>query len=211
MRPLLATLGLLILVLVIGLGLSAGSWLPSLEMAAQTGRAGLSYADAAAFSLPPRALIGLVAPWVYGRGPAGFTGNWDRVEVGYIGAVGLLMSLLGAWASIRRKSTLGIFLIVVGVLSLGVALGSFAPIHRLAYDVIPGFKNFRAPARFILLMNFAQALLAGMGLTPIVEWGNVAATRPPLHRWRGGRAIARGARRDPICHTPTPPIISPVK
>jgi Bacterial membrane protein YfhO len=162
------TVGLAALIMLLGLGLSAGSWLPALEMAAQTGRAGLSYAEAAKFSLPPRALIGLIAPWVYGRGPAAFTGNWDRVEVGYIGLIGLALSLAGAWQAVRRRSSLGIFLTILGGLAFGVALGRYFPLHRLAYEVLPGFKNFRAPARLILLMNFAQSMLAASALRSLI-------------------------------------------
>jgi hypothetical protein len=156
---------LLALIGLTGLALSAANWLPALEMASLTPRVELSTAEAARFSLPPRALIGLIAPWVIGRGPSHFVGDWDRVEVGYIGVVGLGLSLLGAWQGIRQRRGLAIFLTGLGGLAFLMALGQNFPLHALAYPIVPGLKNFRAPARFILLMNFAQSILAAEALS----------------------------------------------
>jgi hypothetical protein len=134
-------------------------------MASLTPRIELSYAEAAHFSLPPRALIGLIAPWLIGRGPSHFMGDWDRVEIGYIGVIGLALSLLGAWQGIRQRRGLAIFLTGLGLLVFLMALGENFPLHGLAYQIVPGLKNFRAPARFILLMNLAQAILAAGALS----------------------------------------------
>ncbi len=147
-------------------GLSAAALLPALELTGHTARAGLDYASAAAYSLPPRALIGLVAPWVYGRGPAAFTGNWDRVEVGYIGVLALGLALVGLWRGLRRRDPLAVFLALFGGIALLLALGEYFPLHRLAYELVPGMRSIRVPARFVLLFDFAGAALAALALTP---------------------------------------------
>lgn len=166
----LRTIGLLVLVAVIGLGLSAGGWLPALEMTRHTARAGLSYEEASRFSLAPQALIGLVAPRVYGRGPFRFTGPFDRVAVGYIGVLGLALALVGMVHGIRKRQGWAIFLIALWVVAFLIALGKYFPLHKLLYDVLPGFQSIRAPARFVLLVNLAWAILAALGLEAI-PWG----------------------------------------
>ena len=157
-------IGTLAAIGIIALGLSAAGLIPTLELTGYTARAGLSYADAAAYSLPPRALIGLVAPWVDGRGPAAFTGDWARVEVGYIGALALVLALAGAVRGVRRRDGLAIFLTLGGIVAFLLALGDYFPLHRLAYDLVPGMQSLRVPARFVLLADFAAAALAGMAV-----------------------------------------------
>ncbi len=164
LRAALAVVGLAALIAAAGLAIGAAGWLPTLELTGQTGRAALSYEQAAAYSLPPRALIGLIWPGVYGRGPQDFTGDWDRVEVGYMGALALALALAGAVIGVRRRHGLTIFLIMLGVGALLLALGSYFPLHRLAYAILPGLDQIRAPARFVLLFNFAGAGLAGLAL-----------------------------------------------
>jgi hypothetical protein len=132
----------------------------------------LSYEEASKFSLAPQALVGLVAPWVYGRGPFRFSGPFDRVAVGYIGVVGLILVLVGMVQGIRRRQNWVIFLSVLWLVAFLVALGRYFPLHRLLYDAVPGFQSIRAPARFVLLVNLAWAMLAALGLEAI-PWGRL--------------------------------------
>lgn len=163
--------GRLMMIGLIALGLSAAALLPALELTGYTARAGLSYEQAARYSLPPQALIGLVAPWVYGRGPRDFSGGWDRVEVGYLGALALALAVIGAGYGLRRRDGLAIFLALAGALSFLLALGDYFPLHRLAYAILPGFGSLRAPARFVLLADFAVAGLAALALQALTAHG----------------------------------------
>ncbi|GAB4478710.1 MAG: hypothetical protein Kow00124_23380 [Anaerolineae bacterium] len=174
LRAALAVIGLAALIAAAGLAIGAAGWLPTLELAGQTGRATLSYEQAAAYSLPPRALIGLIWPGFYGRGPRDFTGDWDRVEVGYMGALALTLALAGAVIGLRQRRALAIFLAALGVSALLLAFGSYFPLHRLAYEILPGLDQIRVPARFVLLFNFAGAALAALAL-------QAALTRWPQH------------------------------
>jgi hypothetical protein len=170
------TAALTALAAVAGGGIAAVTLLPSLELTPHTLRASISYEDAAAYSLPPKALVGLVAPWVYGRGPDNFTGDWDRVEVGYAGAVALLLALYGAWRA--RREPLARFLVIFGALALLLALGEHTPLHRAVYQ-LPLMNSLRAPARFVLLFDFALAGLAAMGVAsaPVPDKRCLAAGR----------------------------------
>ncbi|GAB4572682.1 MAG: hypothetical protein Kow0077_12810 [Anaerolineae bacterium] len=166
--------GRLLLIGVIAGGLSAAALLPTLELTGYTARAGLSYEEAARYSLPPRALVGLVAPGVYGRGPRDFSGDWERVEVGYMGALALVLAALGLIRAIRERDRLGLMLGAVAAVALLLALGRYFPLHRLAYAVIPGFQSIRVPARFVLLFNFAGAGLAAYAISALKGRGWIA-------------------------------------
>lgn len=89
------TLGLGAFIFVVGIAGAALMLLPAYQMAGHTSRGHLTYDEAARYSLPPRALVGLLAPGFYGRGPAGFWAPWDRVEVGYAGVATLALAIVG--------------------------------------------------------------------------------------------------------------------
>ncbi len=160
---------IMVVISAIGLGLSAATLLPALELTRHSGRAGLTYEQAAAYSLPPQALVGLVAPLAHGRGPAHFHGDWPRVEVGYMGLLALTMGFIGAVWAFSRGDEPGSFLAVVGGVAFLLALGEHFPLHEMAYWLLPGFQQIRAPARFVLLFNFAGAALAAMALAWILR------------------------------------------
>lgn len=152
---------LLAIVAAVAFGLSAPSLLPSLEMTPLTLRTGLSYEQAAQYSLPPVQLVGLAVPGFFGRGPTDAWGPWDRVEVGYLGVLPLLFAIL---ASLFRRDLTTRFFAVVAIVGLGLALGGYAIFHGWLYQFIPGFGQLRVPARFIFLMDFGLAVLAALGM-----------------------------------------------
>jgi PAS domain S-box-containing protein len=174
------TLALAGLVLAVGVGGAALTLLPAWEMAAHTGRGHLPYDEATRYSLPPRALVGLLAPGFYGRGPAGFWGAWERVEVGYAGVATLVLAAVGLTAGLRSRptqhaprttqhATLLLFLALLALLALLLALGRHAPFYRLVYRFAPVFDQVRAPARLILLTDLGLATLAAGGLDRLLR------------------------------------------
>jgi hypothetical protein len=177
-RPSIYPLLLLILAAVTALGLSAPTLLPAVEMAQRTVRADFPYEQAVRFSLPPAQLIGLFIPGFFGRGPQTAWGPWDRVEVGYLGILPLLLAGL---ALILRKDTLTRFLGLLALLGLGLALGGYAILHGWLYAFAPGFGQLRAPARFILVMDLALATLAAFGFDYLLHLA-VAGSEKTLER-----------------------------
>ena len=150
--------------------------IPGYEMTSHTVRAEMNYREASRYSLPPVGLVGLFIPGFFGRGPADFWGPWDRVEVGYIGVLPLILAAL---AAVLRRDRLTCFLLGLTILSLLLAFGGFTILHGWLY-LLPGFDKVRAPARFIYLFNFSVAILAALGLDALLR---------PLDR--GGRAVLR--------------------
>ncbi|MGA9350519.1 MAG: YfhO family protein [Anaerolineae bacterium] len=150
--------------------------IPSYEMASHTVRAEMSYQEASQYSLPPVGLVGLLIPGFFGRGPASFWGPWDRVEVGYVGVLPLVLAAL---AVLLRRDGLTRFFLLLAIISLLLAFGGFAIPHGWLY-LLPGFDKLRAPARFIYLLDFSLAALAALGLDALL--------RPLSH---GMRAVFR--------------------
>jgi hypothetical protein len=153
-------IGLALLAPLIVFGLTAAQLLPSLDMTRYSLRAGLSYEEATAYSLPPAALASTFSPLLFGRGAVEFWGPWERVETMYVGVVPLLLAGL----AFRRKwRDVAWFFLALGVLGLLIALGQYTPIYSLVHS-LPVLGGFRVPARFILLTNFSLAALAAIGL-----------------------------------------------
>jgi hypothetical protein len=148
----------------VAFGLAAVALLPALEMLQHTARAALSYDEASRWSLPPLGLAGAISPLVFGRGARDFWPPWDRVELGYMGLTALVVVL-----HLRgfKRWPLGFWLLGFGIFSLLIAFGKYTPLHHLLYNFVPGFSSLRVPARFILLANFALAMLAGYALASL--------------------------------------------
>ncbi len=139
--------------------LSAAQLLPTLELSAQSLRGGgLALREALSFSLDPRLLGRALLP-AYSR--ALFS-----EFVAFSGVAGLVLAVLG-W----RRSPAGWALLALCVLGLGFALGAYNPVYA-GLALLPPFNLFRVPARWLLLLAFGLALLAGQGLDAI------AAARP---------------------------------
>ncbi|MFQ5611183.1 MAG: YfhO family protein [Anaerolineae bacterium] len=154
-----------LLSLTVTVGLSAPLLLPAYEMSLYTPRAGLSYVEAAQYSLNPAQLAGLLIPNFFGRDPALHWGPWDRVETGYIGIFPLFLALVGI---LTRRDRLGRFFLGLGLVAFLLALGGESALHGWLYALVPGFNQLRAPARFILLLDFALAALAAFGLEALL-------------------------------------------
>ncbi len=178
--PLRRAAGLLVAILALGLGLAAVQLLMTYDLAAAAPhgeRGSLRYVTS--FSLLPKHLFGLIRPNWQGT-PAfnSYTGEnyyWEYVL--YIGLVPLALALVGAT---RRR---GWPLAGLGVVALALALARGNPLYQLL-RFVPGFSEFRVPARYIFLFTFAAALLAGQG------WDVLASWRP---MGRGRRLLVLGA------------------
>ncbi len=179
-------MGLALLMPLIAVGLSAAQLLPSLEMTRYSLRAGLSYEEATAYSLPPAALASTFSPLLFGRGAAEFWGPWERVETAFVGVASLLLAGF-AFGRPRRQpahsprprgdraqrtgtrtesiisQSSAWFFLALGLLGLLLALGQYTPIYSLVHS-LPVLGGLRVPARFILLTNFSLAALAALGL-----------------------------------------------
>ena len=149
--------GLLIylLIVIIGLALAAVQLLPTLELSQLSVRGGgLSYRQAASFSLKPRLLLLSLLPTFGGE-------EVFSEYVAYLGIAALALALVGAL--FQRRNSARPFLIFLTALGLFLGLGAYNPFYYILYKLAPGFDLFRAPARWLYLYTFGGAMLAGLG------------------------------------------------
>jgi hypothetical protein len=159
----------LILALIVGAGLSAAQVLPTAELSGLSVRSGgLTYREAAAFSLRPHLLLYTLLP-AFGEDLSQvFASEGFGEYVSYVGVIPLALAAVGlveGWRRWPRVRSLA-FLAAAG---LFLALGLYNPFYYLLYKVVPGISLFRVPARWMLLYSFAVALLAGVGVECLLD------------------------------------------
>jgi hypothetical protein len=161
--------------------LTAPVLLPSLQLAGLTGRADWNYQEAAGYSLSPAQWIGWLVPGFFGRGPQLHWGAWPRVETGYIGILTLILA--GLALALRRDRHTGSWAGLAGA-SFILALGIYAIPHGWL-TLLPGFGQFRAPARLLLVTDFSLAILAATGLEAALQpfTGAARAVFDRIGRW----------------------------
>jgi hypothetical protein len=166
-----------------GMALAAVQILPTLELLRNSLRSDASYDFFTSFSLPPRFLWTFFAPYVVGGGDgqlfrAPYVGPAFYAE--YVGYLGLGTIALASLALMLKRDGRTKFWTVVVLAGITLALGRYAPFsfYKLIYAV-PVLNLFRVPARHLMEVEFALAVLAGRGLTAISE----ARGRAKTLRW----------------------------
>jgi hypothetical protein len=106
---------------------------------------------------------------------------WEMT--GYVGLLPLGLAAAGAVLGFRLRGVR--VLLVLLLLSLLLTLGPNGGLFQVLFHVLPGFDLFRFHSRFLLYVDLALAVLAGLGLTLLV--GRLATTR---HRTVGAGVAA---------------------
>jgi hypothetical protein len=143
------------------LGLSACQWLPLVALLPETTRASMTAHDAAVWSLPWSYLIGLVL-----ANHGGFH-EWMT----YVGVSTLLLAGMGVralWRD-RTKRRLAVGLIGLLVGTAWFSLGENGGLFPILWRVVPGLGLLRVPPRAWVLVVFATAALAGLGVEGTYE------------------------------------------
>jgi hypothetical protein len=156
-----------------GVLLAAVQIVPTFELMRNSLRATASYEFFTSFSMPRRFVLTLFAPFLNGGGDgqlfrARYVGPPFFAE--YTAYVGLAALMLAVLAIVLRRDARTKFWAAVVVVCLLLALGEYAPLgfYRLVYFV-PLLNLFRVPARHLMEVEFALAVLAGRGLTVLAE------------------------------------------
>lgn len=86
----------------------------------------------------------------------------------YMGIIVLILALYGLWRF--RTSPFALGLGAAGLLGLLLSYGGNFPIlYDLFYNVVPLFGQFRAPSQSLVMLEFVGPILAGLGLTALIE------------------------------------------
>lgn len=205
---------------ILGLGLASVQWLPFLETAQTSFRAGAtSYEEAAGYSYSERQLLTFVSPDVYGNpghhayfdllnrrtvAPArnlsgqnvasldatSALGVKNYVEAGSY--VGILTLVLAGVAILGSKSrSRGIF-VGLGGISLLLAFGT--PLYTVLFFLFPGVSQLHTPFRWVLPYSLSAAVLSGLGAEALLGRAMLKDTygRRRAVRWLARTCFASG-------------------
>lgn len=168
--------GLLVSVMIgSGLLLSLPQLLPSFELLQYTTRSqNQGFELLTENSLPPFMWLNLIQASVFGNPVTGFKiGDPFQEDFIYAGFLPLLLAgltLLTLWRqknSDTKRLTLFFVLLLVGGMLL--AMGRYTPLYAGLIQYLPGFSLFRIPARWLMVVNLALAVLAGVGLDSLLK------------------------------------------
>lgn len=169
-----------------------------------------------AFSLLPGHLRGLIAPNWQGT-PAFSTYHGERFYWEYVLYVGIVPLVLAAGGGLARR---GRVWLCFGAIALLLALAEGNPLY-LVLRFLPGFSDFRVPARFIFLFTFAVALLSAEGwyalsrLRPVADGRRAAFIGAALIALTVGDLFRFDATlaplADPIVYEATPRIVDALR
>ncbi len=181
-------------VLISGLLLAAPQLLPSLELLPFTLRSqGRGLDLLTENSLHPALWLNLLLPSAFGNNVVKFRVGDPFQEVFiYVGFIPLILVVVSA-IGLRSKSRRGesrddihsdetpgqafsaksdrLFFLLLLLGAILLALGRYTPLYQYVIQYLPGFDLFRIPARWLMVVNLALAILAGFGFDVLIEQG----------------------------------------
>lgn len=169
------------LALVVGLGISAAQWMPSLAAAADSARWTLDPARRLPASLHVIGLLELASAVSWTELPIAapvrgvlYGGGEPFLHAIYLGLPAFALAALALAGPRRPRRGL------LAGLALGftlLALGPHGPIYGVALKLVPLLRSIRYPSKAIVVTAFALALLAGMGLEAWQSQGSARKLR----------------------------------
>ena len=135
----------------------------------RAGEAGAAWSSS--WSLHPEEVASLVIPEFVGNSVSGSAAwaagtYWGRnpfkLNSEYAGLVLLLLAAV-SFAGGPRRGLRWFFAGLAGAVLL-FALGAHTPVWRVAYEVVPGIRLFRAPSTIMFVFAFSVATLAALGV-----------------------------------------------
>ncbi len=175
-----------------GLAVIALPILMTMLVAGDSNRPAIDLEGAGRGSLHPALLLTLFAPDVFGSsgdmsdywGPPSMrwqdTGLFIAQNVGqmYVGAVPMLLLILGALTGMLWVKPVRFYTLALGVMIV-YALGWYTPAFQVMHAALPGVDLYRRPADAVFLIGYLASILAGY-----VAHRLLTATLPPLRRWQ---------------------------
>jgi hypothetical protein len=154
-----------------GLLLAAPQLLPTIELLPLTLRSqdqGLELLTEN--SLHPLLWLNLILPSAFGNNVVKFkTGDPFQEVFIYVGFIPLVLALISLLQLRRSPSKPKLFFALLFLGASLLALGRFTPLYEYLIQYLPGFDLFRIPARWLMVVNLALAVLAGFGYDQVLE------------------------------------------
>jgi hypothetical protein len=172
----------------LALALGAGQWVPTIDVARRTARiGGLADSVRTFWSVHPRALLGMFAPLLMRELPYGLQGESAQPFIAsiYLGIASLPL-VAAAFGDARRRLASGCAL--TGLAALVVALGRHTLVYGALLWLLPPLGSLRYPSKATIVVAFAWAALAALGLDRLVA-GDKTAWRRAAACGLGGAAL----------------------
>jgi len=159
--------------LLLALSLSAGQWLPAIDVASRAIRSELPAGFATGWSVPPAGLARIFLPldasgrlqWAATTQRRLFDSHREPFLGSlYLGVVPLALTCASFAHRGRRRLAC---LAAAGVAAALVALGPHAPFADTVRAIVPGASHLRYPSKAMVVPAFACALLAAHGLAAV--------------------------------------------
>lgn len=150
------------LIVAIGVLVASAQLVPLFELTNASVRTGAAVSDkmATSFSLPIKHLLTLIFPFYFGD-LGSYRGAWNFAELAlYIGVLPLALALVSLF---QKPNCYTALFFLMGAVCLMLALGDATPLFEFLHR-LPIYSGLRAPARFVLFVDLAIAVLAGFGL-----------------------------------------------
>lgn len=177
-RTPVADLGLASFAVVLGIGIGMIQGLPFLKYIPYSPRveggdsSGWEYATS--YSMPIEELMSTVLPQFNGLFEFYWGQNFFKTHNEYLGALVVVLAILGLGVAKRRGLLLG-FGTIAGLFLL-VAFGGHTPFYRLWYEVMPMMDKVRAAGMAFFLVALSVCVWAGLGIDRLLS-GQVSARR----------------------------------
>ena len=195
-RPLVASVGAVLVALVAGVALGTAQWLPGLVFLSQSQRATATYTFFTSGSLNHRLLALVDSPFALGTNqgwPGTYAGTYNFPEVtSYVGILALIAAFTLPLKRWRRRPEAGQWWVWYLILAVGVfsSLGDQTPFAHLMY-LIPGVRSERLLNRNLLLVDMTLAVLLAWWVHLTLQDrtdrdGTTAESGSVRDRWRTG-------------------------
>ena len=132
--------------------------IPFVAFLSASTRVSQDFVSATTSSVHPLSLTRIVLPGIVGNLSEGTAWVSAGSMHGFVGFIALLL-IPAAW----KSGVTGKFFLAIAVWSLIMAMGSYTPVYRLAYFLIPGIALFREPGQFLFLFTLGIAVSAMAG------------------------------------------------
>ncbi|HKQ18917.1 MAG TPA: hypothetical protein VJW75_04145, partial [Candidatus Eisenbacteria bacterium] len=182
--------------LALGFGMSSFLYMPvheyaklSVRSAAEGSGAGFEYATS--WSFHPQEMLTFLIPSMFGFGGRTYWGTMPFTDYpNYMGIVPLALAVFGA---VRARGAVRAYLVALAMAALLVSFGKhLKPLYSLLYDHLPYFNKFRVPVMILVLVQFAVAALAALGLE--TAWRG-AGDAGGAGKGRGGKGRREGGAK----------------
>ncbi len=160
--------------LLLGIGLAAVLYIPSLSYAAHSIRGGsasggLDYGYATSWSFPPYEFLSLFFSDWFGFGGQTYWGGKTFTEHSdFLGFTVLILTMSAFLTRDRLQEK--VYLLSTILLALLISFGSYWPyLYDLLFKFLPFFNKFRVPSMILILLELMMAVLAGLGLYTLLN------------------------------------------